>query len=76
MSPVPDPLAIAVDALALSWENLDAYAFPPTTILSKVVEKLQDSPCKRIFLIAPGVAQHALILGPSDHVQSGPPQSA
>ena len=23
-----------------------------------------------------GVAQHALVLGPSDHVQSGPPQSA
>ena len=27
---------------------------PPSAILSKVVEKLQDSPCKRIILIAPG----------------------
>ena len=26
----------------------------PTIILGKVVEKLQDSPCKRIILIAPG----------------------
>ena len=54
VSPVPDPLAVAVDALTLPWEDLDAYAFPPTAILGKVVEKLQDSPCKRIILIAPG----------------------
>ena len=54
VSPVPDPLAVAVDALTLPWEELDAYAFPPTAILGKVVEKLQDSPCKRIILIAPG----------------------
>ena len=54
VSPVPDHLATAVDALTLPWEDLDAYAFPPTVILGKVVEKLQDSPCKRIILIAPG----------------------
>ena len=53
MSPVPNPLATAVDALSLPWEDLDAYAFPPAAILGKVV-KLQDSPCKRIILIAPG----------------------
>ena len=28
VSPVPDPRAIAVDALTLPWEDLDAYAFP------------------------------------------------
>ena len=54
VSPVPDPLAVVVDALSLPWENLDAYAFPPAAILGKVVERLQDSPCKRIILIAPG----------------------
>ena len=27
---------------------------PPAVILGKVVEKLQDSPCQRIILIAPG----------------------
>ena len=53
VSPIPDPLASAVDALSLPWEDLDAYAFPPAAILGKVVEKLQDSPCKRIILIAP-----------------------
>ena len=54
VSPVPYPMATAVDALSLSWEDLDAYAFPPTAILGKVVEKLQDSPCRRLIIIAPG----------------------
>ena len=43
-----------VDALSLSWEDLDPYAFPLAAILGKVVEKLQDYPCNRIILIAPG----------------------
>ena len=54
VSPVPDPQTWAVDALSLSWENLDPYTFPPAAILGKVVEKLQDYPCNRIILIAPG----------------------
>ena len=54
VSPVPDSMAIAVDSLSLPWEDLDAYAFPPIALLGKVVEKLQDSPCKSIILIAPG----------------------
>ena len=43
-------VAVAVDALSLQWEGLDAYAFPPAAILGKVVEKLQDSPCMRIIV--------------------------
>ena len=54
VSPVPDPQTWAVDALSLSWENLNPYAFPPAAILDKVVERLQDYPCNRIILIAPG----------------------
>ena len=54
VSPVPDPQAWAVDALSLSWEDLDPYALPPAAILGKVVEKLQDYPCNRMILIAPG----------------------
>ena len=52
--------------LCPTMENLDlvyqtssnskspTYPFPPAAILGKVVERLQDSPCKRIILIAPG----------------------
>ena len=54
VSPVPDPLAAAVDLLSLPWEDLDTYAFPPAAILGKVVEKLQNSPCKILILIALG----------------------
>ena len=36
---------------------------------------LQDSPCKRIILIAP-VAHHALVLGSSGHVQPNPTEPA
>ena len=54
VSPVPDPLAWAIDVLSLSWEDLDPYAFPPAAFLGKVMEKLQDYPCQRVILIAPG----------------------
>ena len=54
VSLVTDPQAWAVDALSLSWEDLDPYAFPPAAILGKVVEKRRDYPCNGIILIAPG----------------------
>ena len=53
VSPIPDPQAWAVDALNIPWENLVAYAFPPTALLPKVVQKLQSQMC-RLLLIAPG----------------------
>ena len=39
VSPIPDPQAWAIDALNIPWENLVAYAFPPTALLPKVVQK-------------------------------------
>ena len=52
VSPVQDPLALAVDALAMSWEGMFAYAFPPSPILSKVLLKIQRENCL-VILIAP-----------------------
>ena len=54
VSPVPDPNAWTVDALTVSWENLDMYAFSPVSLLGKVVSKLSDHLYKRVILIAPG----------------------
>ena len=52
------------------------YAFPPAAILGKVV-KLQDSPYKKIILIfCSRVAQHALVLESSGHVQPNPTEPA
>jgi hypothetical protein len=52
VSPIPDPGAVAVDALSMDWTNLYMYMFPPTAILSKVLTKLQTVPCS-VVLIAP-----------------------
>ena len=53
VSPIPDKKAWAVDALNIPWEDLIAYAFPPTALLPKVIQKLQSQSC-RMILIAPG----------------------
>ena len=77
VSLVPDPQAWAVDALSLSWKDLDPYAFPPAAILGKVVEKLQDYPCNRIILIAPGWPNMPWFWDlVTINVQSDPPVSA
>ena len=54
VSPVPDPTAWAADTLSLPWENLDAYAFPPVSLLSQVISKVMDHGSRRMILIAPG----------------------
>ena len=39
VSPASDPLAWAVDALSLPWEDLVPYVFKPVAILGKVVSR-------------------------------------
>jgi hypothetical protein len=52
VSPVPDPLAVTVDALTMDWADLDLYAFPPFPLIAKVVQRLELFNC-RMTLIAP-----------------------
>ena len=40
VSPVPDPLAPAVDALSWSWPRTLLYAFPPTALVPAVLQKI------------------------------------
>ena len=54
VSTVPDPNTWAVDAPTVSWEDLDMYAFPPVSLLGKVICKLSYHLCKRVIPIAPG----------------------
>ena len=74
VSPVPDPMAWAVDALSLLWENWDVYAFPPVALLPQVVSKMTDQGCHRMILIAPGWL--ALVVGSGEPVYPNPIQSA
>ncbi|XP_038046762.1 uncharacterized protein LOC119720969 [Patiria miniata] len=46
------PHAWASDALSIDWTNMFAFAFPPISILTKVIGKLERDRCK-ILLIAP-----------------------
>ena len=52
VSPVPDGRAYAIDALSFDWTNLDAYAYPPANLLTKILHKAKSQPCK-LTLIAP-----------------------
>ena len=53
MSPCEDGQAVATDALLSRWPQEVCYAFPPTTILSRVVTKILQEKPKRLLLIAP-----------------------
>lgn len=52
VSPYPDPQALAVNAFAMHWENLCVYAYPPISLLPKVLEKFRKERPSMI-LIAP-----------------------
>ena len=53
VSPVPDPNAWHIDALHLNWTGLTAYAYPPTALLHRVIQKIRQCHCL-IIVIAPG----------------------
>ena len=52
-SPASDPQAAGTDALLQSWDNLQAYAFPPIAIIRRVLVKLRSSKNCVLTLIAP-----------------------
>ena len=52
VSPVPDPQVWEIDALSIPWLGLEAYAFPPFPIISRVLKKARiDQP--HLLLILP-----------------------
>ena len=53
VSPVPDSQAWEVDALAIDWEGISAYAYPPQQILSQVLTKFQNTQNCRLIIVAP-----------------------
>ena len=47
----PDPWALAVDAFTLDWSSYVFYAFPPFSVLGRVVQKIQEDMAEGILLI-------------------------
>jgi hypothetical protein len=52
ISPFPDDEAAGVDALSLDWNQMCAYAYPPTVLIPKVLQKISKSSA-RVLLIVP-----------------------
>ena len=71
VSPIPDPRAWDIDALNINWTNLTAYAYPPTALLHKVIQKIRQCQCL-IIVIIPRLARDALVLGPSAALNRDP----
>jgi len=56
-SRVMDPRAYAVDALLMDWTGMAAYAFPPISLLPRVIEKIAQEDCN-VILVAPFWPKH------------------
>ena len=75
MSPVPDRLATAVDALS-AMGGSGRICLPTSSHLGQSSGEVAGHPMQENHPDCFGVAQHALVLGPSDHVQSDPTEPA
>ena len=51
--PFPDPYAWDIVALNINWTGLTAYAYPPTALLHRVIQKIRQCHCL-IIVTAPG----------------------
>ena len=65
MSPIPEPRALAVDALSQDWQGRSMYMFPPFPLLSKVIQKLRSTQVAEVILIAPLVAETVVVSTPT-----------
>ena len=52
-APMSDPQSIGADAFLHPWDNLMAYAFPPFTLVRRVLNKVRESHNLVLTLIAP-----------------------
>ena len=50
---VPEPRALAIDALSQAWQGRSMYMFPPFLLLNKVIQKLRTTRTGELILIAP-----------------------
>ena len=57
-SPMYDTLSAGTDAMLQSWGGLQAYAFPPFSLLPRVLAKVRVSRGLKLTLVAPFWPQH------------------
>ena len=49
----PDPQAMDIDAFTVSWTNIFIYAFPPFSLIAKVIQKIELDKVDKALLIVP-----------------------
>jgi len=47
----PEPGALAIDAFTLNWQNINFYAFPPFSVVSAVLQKLQEDKASGVVVL-------------------------
>ena len=57
-APMADPQSAGTDAMMQSWDDLQAYAFPPFGLLQRVLSKVRQSRGLELTLVAPFWPQH------------------
>lgn len=51
MSFRPEPEAEVIDAFSVSWADLDFYAFPPFSIIARVLQKVQRDQASGVIVV-------------------------
>ena len=49
----PDPKAMATDAFSLDWAGMSAYAFPPFSLVGRVIRQVQMQKVPQLVLVTP-----------------------
>ena len=49
---LPDPESSFIDAFTINWNNIFIYAFPPFSIIWRMLQKIQEE-CKKAIVIVP-----------------------
>ena len=57
-SPMYDPMSAGTNAMLQSWDGLQAYAFPPFSLLPRVLAKVRVTRGQELTLVAPFWPQH------------------
>lgn len=47
----PDPEAYAIDAFSVKWDYLNGYYFPPFSLLSRVLQKLEEEHASAVVVL-------------------------
>ena len=47
----PDPHAVAIDAFNMQWQNIKGYAFPPFSVIPRLLQKIRRDKARMILIL-------------------------